>query len=163
MSKNTIFNEIVNAMTSKEGIKIMRDATAVSVAGSVVGIAIRNALYGHSKKKGGWYAKYIDLPICTKWCKADDKSVLVSAVIATALDTILVLDRSGVIKLHSIEETSNDGPSNDIENDIEDIKQVILKHVDVGTPTDDGPEKAVETVPPSRDDNDDDEDEDALY
>ena len=152
-----IFNEVINALTSKEGIKIMRDATAVSVAGSVVGIAIRNGLYSRSKKKGGWYAKYIDLPICTKWCKADDKSVLIGAVIATALDTVLLLDRSGVIKLRSIEEASNDDPS----NDIEDIKQVILKHVDSTSTS--ATAKVAETVPPSRDDIDDDEDEDALY
>lgn len=165
MEMNTIIKEVWKTLSSKEGVKIMRDATAVSVAGSVVGIAIRNGLYSRSKKKGGWYAKYIDLPFNKKWCKADDKAVLASAVIATALDTILLLDRSGVIKLHSIEETSNDDPSNDIENDVEDIKQVILKHVDVGTSTINScPEKTAETVPPSRDNIDDDEDdEDALY
>lgn len=103
-----IFNEVIRAITTKESVKLMRDATAVSVAGSVVGIAIRNGLYSRSKKKGGWYAKYIDLPFNKKWCKADDKAVLASAVIATALDTILLLDRSGVIKLHSIEEDSDE-------------------------------------------------------
>lgn len=150
MAKNTIFNEVVRTMTSKEGIKIMRDATAVSVAGSVVGIAIRNSLYRRSKAKGGWYAKYIDLPICTKWCKADDKSVLVSAVIATALDTILLLDRSGVIKLHSIEDGSNDDPL----EDIEDCKEAILKHVDIDSAS---AATTAETVPPSRDTTDDDD------
>ena len=104
MEKNTIFNEVWKAMSSKEGIKIMRDATAVQVAGSVVGICISNAFYNRSKSKGGWYSRYIDHPFVQKWVKADDKSVLVSAVIATALDTVLALDRSGVIKLHSIEE-----------------------------------------------------------
>ena len=160
MDKN-INREVMRTLTSKESIKLMRDAQAVQVAGSVVGICIRNALYKRSKSKGGWYSRYIDHPFVQKWVKADDKSVLVSAVIATALDTILVLDRSGVIKLHSIEETSNDGPSNDIENDVEDIKQVILKHVDVPTSTINScPEKTAETVPPIGDDID--EDEEAL-
>ena len=168
MEKNNVFmstmKEVAKYTTSREGVKLMRDATAVSVAGSVVGIAIRNALYKRSKNKGGWYSRYLDNRFVQKWCKADDKSVLVSAVIATALDTVLMLDRNWVIKLHSIEETSNDVSSNDIENDVEDIKQVILKHVDVPTPTINScPEKTAETVPPSRDDNDDDEDEDALY
>ena len=156
MEKNTIFNEVWKAMSSKEGIKIMRDAQAMQVAGSVVGITIRNALYKRSKNKGGWYSRYLDNRFVQKWCKADDKSVLIGAVIATALDTVLMLDRYGAIKLHSIEEI----PDRDLK---EDIKQVILNHVDVNTSTDDCPEKAVETVPPSRDDNDDDEDEDALY
>lgn len=157
MEKNTIFNEVWKAMSSKEGIKIMRDAQAMQVAGSVVGIAIRNALYKRSKNKGGWYSRYLDNHFVQKWCKADDMSVLIGAVIATALDTVLLLDRSGVIKLHSIEEI----PDRDLK---EDITQTILKHVDVSTSTDNGSEKAVETVPPSRDDNDDDEDdEDALY
>ena len=155
MDKN-IIREVIRAMTSKEGIKIMRDAQAVQVAGSVVGICIRNALYKRSKSKGGWYSRYIDHPFVQKWVRADDKSVLIGAVIATALDTVLMLDRNGVIKLHSVEEA----PDRDLK---EDIKQVILNHVDVNASTDDGSEKAVETVPPSRDDNDDDEDEDALY
>lgn len=159
MSNNTIFNEVMKSLTSKEGVKIMRDATAVSVAGSVVGIAIRNSMYKSSKKKGGWYSRYLDNRFVQKWCKADDMSVLIGAVIATALDTVLLLDRSGVIKLHSVEEGSNDDPL----EDIEDCKEAILKHVDVSTSTDNGSEKAVETVPPSRDDIDDDEDEDALY
>ena len=159
MEKNTIFNEVWKAMSSKEGIKIMRDAQAMQVAGSVVGITIRNALYKRSKNKGGWYSRYLDNHFVQKWCKADDMSVLIGAVIATALDTILLLDRSGVIKLHSIEDGSNDDPL----EDIEDCKEAILKHVDVSTSTDNGSEKAVETVPPSRDTIDDDEDEDALY
>ena len=155
MDKN-IIREVIRAMTSKESVKIMRDATAVQVAGSVVGICIRNALYKRSKSKGGWYSRYIDHPFVQKWVKADDKSVLVSAVIATALDMVLMLDRSGVIKLHSIEEGSNDDPL----EDIEDCKEAILKHVDVESTS---AATTAETVPPSRDDLDDDEDEDALY
>ena len=156
MEKNTIFNEVVKVMTSKESIKIMRDATAVQVAGSVVGICIRNALYKRSKSKGGWYSRYIDHPFVQKWVKADDKSVLVSAVIATALDTVLMLDRYGAIKLHSIEEGSNDDPL----EDIEDCKEAILKHVDIDSAS---AATTAETVPPSRDTTDDDEDDDDLY
>ena len=116
---------------------------------------MRNSLYKSSKAKGGWYSRYIDNPFVQKWVKADDKSVLIGAVIATALDTVLALDRCGVIKLHSIE-GSNDDPL----EDIEDCKEAILKHVDVGTSTTNGcPEKAAETVP-SRDTIDDDEDDD---
>ena len=156
MEKNTIFNEVWKAMSSKEGIKIMRDAQAMQVAGSVVGITIRNALYKRSKNKGGWYSRYLDNHFVQKWCKADDMSVLIGAVIATALDTVLLLDRSGVIKLHSIEDGSNDDPL----EDIEDCKEAILKHVDVESTS---AATTAETVPPSRDDIDDDEDEDALY
>lgn len=152
MDKNTIFNEVVKALTTKESVKIMRDATAVSVAGSVVGIAIRNSLYRRSKAKGGWYAKYIDLPICTKWCKADDKSVLVSAVIATALDTVLMLDRYGAIKLRSIEDSED---SEDLENDCKTIHEKAYNAYKA--------EKTAEAVPPSRDNTDDDEDEYAPY
>ena len=156
MDKN-IIREVMRTLTSKESIKLMRDAQAVQVAGSVVGIAIRNSLYKSSKSKGGWYSRYLDNRFVQKWCKADDKSVLIGAVIATALDTVLLLDRSGVIKLRSIEEASNDDPS----NDIEDIKQVILKHVDSTSTS--ATAKVAETVPPSRDDLDDGEDDDALY
>ena len=159
MEKNNVFmsimKEVVKYTTSREGVKLMRDATAVSVAGSVVGLAIRNSLYKSSKSKGGWYSRYLDNRFVQKWCKADDKSVLVSAVIATALDTILVLDRSGVIKLHSIEEGSNDDPL----KDIEDCKEAILKHVDIDSAS---AATTAETVPPSRDTTDDDEDDD-LY
>ena len=155
MEKNNIFSEVWKSMTSKEGIRIMRDAQAIQVAGSVVGIAIRNALYKRSKNKGGWYSRYIDHPFVQKWVKADDKSVLVCAVIATALDTILLLDQNGVIKLHSTEEI----PDRDLK---EDITQTILKHVDVESAP--ATAKVAETVPPSRDTIDDDEDdEDALY
>ena len=156
MEKNNIFSEVWKSMTSKESIRIMRDAQAMQVAGSVVGITIRNALYKRSKNKGGWYSRYLDNHFVQKWCKADDMSVLIGAVIATALDTVLLLDRSGVIKLHSIEDGSNDDPL----EDIEDCKEAILKHVDVESTS---AATTAETVPPSRDDIDDDEDEDALY
>ena len=151
MSNNTIFNEIVKVMTSKESIKIMRDATAVSVAGSVVGIAVRNSLYRRSKAKGGWYAKYIDLPICTKWCKVDDKSVLVSAVIATALDTVLMLDRNGVIKLRSIED------SEDLENAYK--AEMAEAYNAYKAEMADSAEKTAEAVPPIGDDIDEDDDD----
>lgn len=156
MEKNTIFNEVVKIMTTKESVKIMRDATAVSVAGSVVGIAIRNSLYRRSKAKGGWYAKYIDLPICTKWCNADDKSVLVSAVIATALDTVLMLDRYGAIKLRSIEDSEED-----LENDCKSTHEKAYNAYKAEMAA--SAEKTAEAVPPSRDDTDDDEDEYAPY
>ncbi len=94
-----MIKNVAKAMTTKESIKLMRDATATSVAGSIVGITVRNALYKRSKKKSGWYSRYIDNPCTQKWVKADNASVIVSAVIATALDTVLYLDRCGVIKL----------------------------------------------------------------
>ena len=126
MEKNNVFTEVVKYMTSREGIKFMRDAQAVYTAGSVVGLAMRNSLYRRSKARNGWYAKYLDNPFIQKWARADDKSVLIGAVIATALDTVLLLDQSGVIKLHSIEEADDD-PS----KDIEDCKEAILKHVNI--------------------------------
>lgn len=111
MDMNTIKN-VAKAMTTKESIKLMRDATATSVAGSIVGITVRNAMYKRSKTKNGWYSRYIDNPFVQKRVKADDKSVIISAVIATALDTVLYLDRCGFIKLRSNDEIANDLETN---------------------------------------------------
>ena len=146
-------------MTSKEGVKQIRDSAALSVAGYVVGKMTREAIT--KRFPGGWYARYINKPSVQKAAAFDDKVAFISAAVATALDLVITLDQTGVLNLPSLEEAI--GYNEDPRDDVEDCKEAILKHVDVSTSTDNGSEKAVETVPPSRDDIDDDEDEDALY
>lgn len=136
-------------MTSKEGVKQMRDSAALSVAGYVVGKMTREAIT--KRFPNGWYARYMTKPSVQKAAAFDDKVAFISAAVATALDLVMTLDQTGVINLPSFEESIgyNEDPMDD---------------VDVPTSTTNGcPEKTAETVPPSRDDNDDDEDEDALY
>ena len=121
-----VIKEMAHFAISKEGIRHMRDASAITVAGGISGICLRNLLYKRSKKHNGWYSRYIDRPSIQAWMKADDAATAVAAIFATALDTVLLLDNCGVIKLRSIEEESDD-PS----KDIEDCKDVILKHTDI--------------------------------
>lgn len=151
---------MVKYLTSKEGVKQIRDSAALSVAGYVVGKMTREAIT--KRFPAGWYARYINKPSVQRAAAFDDKVAFISAAVATALDLVVTLDQTGVINLPSFEEAI--GFHEDPMDDVEDIKNIILKHVDVPTSTTNGySEKTAETVPPSRDDNDDDEDEDALY